>query len=343
MYFSATVSWRNTIDISSPNADKVKIEALLNERESRWKLYQELELKVKELQAANAKHAQDFTSTNTTGAPDTEDGAWEVEQLPIMKSKSRGFVPVYIYGGNVPEFRKYSQANQDRFVMALLDASVKKKDKRNPGIMEKSRYFVDLAANDAVVFSNTLRLEREGNWSGLCIEPNPRYWYKLASKRSCVIVGTFVGGTEDGVEMNVNFPKQGDLGSLAGKATSGNQEKRNIVSISTLFKETNVPDTIDYFSLDVEGAESLVMSDFPFEKYKFKIMTLERPKDDLKDLLRNHGYKQIMKLTLWGETLWVNTNLIDLSEEEMVRMLDDICDEFPYRSMHNKTERYDDL
>ena len=98
-----------------------------------------------------------------------------------------------------------------------------------------------------------------------------------------------------------------------------------------------------YFSLDVEGAESLVMSDFPFEKYKFKIMTIERPTDDLKDLLRNHGYKQIMKLTLWGETLWVNTNLIDLSEEEMVRMLDDICDEFPYRSMHNKTERYDDL
>jgi len=43
----------------------------------------------------------------------------------------------------------------------------------------------------------------------------------------------------------------------------GGDTKRNVVSISTVFRETKVPSIIDYFSLDVEGAETFVMEKFP--------------------------------------------------------------------------------
>jgi len=43
----------------------------------------------------------------------------------------------------------------------------------------------------------------------------------------------------------------------------GADAKRNVVSISTVFRETMVPSIIDYFSLDVEGAETFIMEKFP--------------------------------------------------------------------------------
>jgi RNPHF zinc finger len=74
----------------------------------------------------------------------------------------------------------HSQARQDELVVALLG------NKTNG-------YFIDLAANDAVQLSNTYALERYYHWKGVCIEPNPMYWYNLTAFRTCVIIGAVVG------------------------------------------------------------------------------------------------------------------------------------------------------
>jgi len=47
--------------------------------------------------------------------------------------------------------------------------------------------------------------------------------------------------------------------------------KRNLVSIHTVFRNTNVPSKIDYFSLDVEGAESIVVANFPWKSYSLPV------------------------------------------------------------------------
>ena len=68
------------------------------------------------------------------------------------------------------------------------------------------------------------------------------------------------------------------------------------------------PKVLDYFSLDVEGAESFIMMGFPFERYQFRIMTVERPKQDLVDLLYSHGYRYVAAFNEWGdETLFVHS------------------------------------
>jgi hypothetical protein len=87
-------------------------------------------------------------------------------------------------------------------------------------------------------------------------------------------------------------------------------EKRYTISLQSLFQEFQVPSTIDYMSLDVEGAEELVMEHFPFQLYTIRFMTLERPKPALQKILKSNGYQFVMMLVYWGETLWVHESVL---------------------------------
>ena len=51
------------------------------------------------------------------------------------------------------------------------------------------------------------------------------------------------------------------------------------------FEKANAPKVIDYLSLDVEGAELEVLKNFPFKKYKFLSMKIERPSKELNKIL----------------------------------------------------------
>jgi len=77
----------------------------------------------------------------------------------IQKDDS-GWSSIDVYYGEPLETANqqyFAQVHQDEAILDLLG---------------NSGYFVDLAANDAKEFSNTLALEKAG-WNGLCIEPNP--------------------------------------------------------------------------------------------------------------------------------------------------------------------------
>lgn len=247
---------------------------------------------------------------------------WEIKPLTIMKSRSQGFRPVYIYSNVTPDHMgQYSQEKQDQIILALTKAN---DDKANLSPRVEPHFFVDLAANDALVLSNTFVLEKNG-WEGVCIEANPEYWYRLAIFRTCTIIGAAVGGKPEDDGLEVNFALKGVFGGVVGHDTDNNEDnsanvvqvKRNLVSIFTIFNQTNVPRVIDYLSLDVEGAESLVMEHFPWSDYSFKFLTIERPKDDLKEKLKLNGYKMVLVLTLYGETLWIHQPSVLLPLEEI--------------------------
>lgn len=59
------------------------------------------------------------------------------------------------------------------------------------------------------------------------------------------------------------------------------------------------------------------MSTFPFNEYKIKILTIERPSSELKTLLQNNNYELSCTISDHGETLWVyvpTKDSLDLSE-----------------------------
>ena len=256
---------------------------------------------------------------NDVVADDLDYNSHSSDVRPIMtRNKDDGFKPVYdVYNTSPPEVDGRSQARQDAYIKALAAAEDKNLQLTKP----VKRFFVDLAANDATHINNSYQLEKLG-WDGLCIEPNPIYWFKLAAFRKCTIVGAFVGGKqdEDGRQIEVRL-STGVYGGIVEEgmdnANKGADEKRNLVSIVTVFEEANVPHVIDYFSLDVEGAETIVMKDFPFDKYIFKFLTIERPKAELIDILQSQGYRLVKTITKWGETLWVHDESVALSKEEI--------------------------
>lgn len=90
------------------------------------------------------------------------------------------------------------------------------------------------------------------------------------------------------------------------KEPNAELEDRYTAPLVQVLKQFNVPTEIDYLSLDVEGAEYLIMKDFPFESYHIKIMTVERPSKELRKLLEEKGFLFLKDLAWWGETLWAH-------------------------------------
>ena len=83
------------------------------------------------------------------------------------------------------------------------------------------------------------------------------------------------------------------------------------VSTTSLAKElddANAPTLIDFLSLDVEGAEWLVLKDFPFDRYKFQCIAIERPNTDLDLLLDENGYRQVKHMNF--DVVYVHSDFI---------------------------------
>jgi FkbM family methyltransferase len=203
----------------------------------------------------------------------------------------------------------FSQARQDEAIASLLH------QKRNG-------YFVDLAANDATILSNTYSLERNLQWSGLCIEPNPLYWANL-TYRDCQVVAAIVG-SQRMEEVFFRF-NAGDHSGIAGEGFDNGKhlqrqsEPKYTVTLHEILKRFQAPQKIDYLSLDVEGAEEFILKNFPLNDYQISLMTVERPKDSLRALLQAHGFQFVKRLSRWGETLWAHESVypsLDLTHLE---------------------------
>jgi hypothetical protein len=206
----------------------------------------------------------------------------------------------------------FSQARQEEAILRLL--SSKGSSASAAENKYKGGFFVDLAANDATLFSNTYILERDYNWKGLCIEPNPLYWYNLTHYRpNCQLVGAVVGAQR--MEKIDFLFSAGDHGGIVGDKFDNRNKKRKThveytVTLLEILERHNTPKVIDYLSLDVEGAEEFIMQNFPLANYKIRAMTIERPKDGLRKILEQHGYQQVMRLSRWGETLWAHQEFL---------------------------------
>lgn len=186
----------------------------------------------------------------------------------------------------------HGQCEQDCIVHALLGE-------------KEGGYFIDLAANDAIVLSNTRALERDHGWNGLCIEPNPAYHAGLLEYRNCTVVGMAVSDAIAEAWFDFTFDaklgKAAYTGAVFGSVvTSKNSSKRPettrqvwLMPIGPILAAHAAPATIDFMSLDVEGSEFNVMSAFPFERHNITLLLIEKSKSrphKLIDLLQDHGY-----------------------------------------------------
>lgn len=189
-------------------------------------------------------------------------------------------------------------------------------------------YFVDLAANRPILGSNTRALERDFGWRGVCIEADPEHRLALLEERSCVVVGAAISD----VPSTVGFAHRGHLGlgGLVLPGTVNQNHTRGVTRVHTValgqvLGEVGAPATLDYLSLDVEGAEDIVMRSFPFAAYTVRTMTIERPSEALKYMLTSRGYRFLCG----GSTdeCWVHAKTMLPVPEERMHAVRSFCSE----------------
>jgi hypothetical protein len=171
-------------------------------------------------------------------------------------------------------------------------------------------YFVDLAANDWRAKSNSYSLERYDGWQGLCIEANDEYWHGHLN-RTCELVSAVVSDRRDQI---IQFVRQGVFGGIVApgtdrqnaNATTADIREYYSVDIAEIFRYVQAPKVIEYFSLDVEGAESLIFPYLPFNTHTIYSITIERPRTDVLEVLKNEGYVEVGILGNFGDTMYLN-------------------------------------
>ena len=164
---------------------------------------------------------------------------------------------------------------------------------------KRDGFFVDLAAANGYNHSNTYALEEYYGWGGICIEPNPKFYNKL-EKRKCIIEKCVVSDTESYVKFRVD---NNYCGGIVADDTDNNQnnfrrrafQRAEIVEMKAntlinILDKNKAPKNINYFSLDVEGAEERILSTFEFDKYTFDCMTVERPTSKCNEILFANDY-----------------------------------------------------
>ena len=178
-----------------------------------------------------------------------------------------------------------SQKGQDRWVLETL------RGKRNG-------FFVDLAASDGVTFNNTWVMEKKYDWTGIAIEANPYFYPRLERSRSCCTLELAVDCEAGSVPFRIDV---GGLGGIVADDTenrpaeSTHHQQAEIVDIAAktlteILAEQDAPSTMDYLSLDVEGAELRVLQGLDFSNYTFLCLTVEQPNEEVKTLLSENGY-----------------------------------------------------
>lgn len=169
---------------------------------------------------------------------------------------------------------------------------------------KRGGYFVELAASDGIVSSNTLTLEKFFNWKGICIEPNPIFFEQLTKNRKNAInLNVCIDGENHEVEFRYDNRFRGGIidddtdNNFKYRAEQiENAYKNNkVITLQTktleqILDDCNAPKVIDFLSLDIEGAETRCMRNFPFDKYTFLAMVIERPTEELNRILFENGY-----------------------------------------------------
>lgn len=165
-------------------------------------------------------------------------------------------------------------------------------------------FFVEFGATDGVLLSNTLLLETDFGWNGICAEPNPAFLRKLRRNRSCIVAPDCIMGQSG---RTVEFILADEFGGVAEFADvdqhaarrAAFRENDNVVTLQSIslddfLKKHDAPRTIDYLSIDTEGSEYDILSAFPFEDWDIRLVTVEHNftpiRQEIRALMEQHGY-----------------------------------------------------
>lgn len=191
---------------------------------------------------------------------------------------------------------------------------------------KKVPFFIEAGALDGETISNTLYFEIKYNWTGLLVEPNPKYLSSLIRKRrntwilpyclspikAPIVVDFDAIGEYGGIINNKNGLRRlpGNINSNNSLGYLGPSWRKTIkvqcFPVYSVLRALNLP-SIDYFSLDIEGAEYQVLNTIPLQMSRIKLFGIETAhagnifdgtEKDISNLLYANGYEYVARSKL---------------------------------------------
>lgn len=154
--------------------------------------------------------------------------------------------------------------------------------------------------------SNCLTLEKHFGWTGVCIEPHSQSFNELLTTKRQTPVNKCLYSYNGEINFYECYDKQERLyyEQLSGVPNSiepwwidtvkeyGTLVKKECITLEQIIIDYNLPDTIDFLQMDIEGSELEVLTSFPFDNYKFLAMAIESG-DRYKELLNKNNYSMV--------------------------------------------------
>ena len=215
--------------------------------------------------------------------------------------------------GKVPGSYSWSQAGQDKVIDKLLQE-------------KQDGFFVEIGGYDGELHSNSMFFERNRNWRGLLVEANPyTYQQMLRRDRRCAMVNSCISSTKNEME----FKLGGGLTSAVETASAAHLKRIDsdaktygtnaqwqghgqvvqvqCTTLDSLLKRLSVQH-VDYFSLDVEGAEMLILNSIDWSKIKIDVMTIETQehREEINKLMTAQGFYRIEPRKLAFDDIFVH-------------------------------------
>jgi FkbM family methyltransferase len=179
--------------------------------------------------------------------------------------------------------------------------------------------FLEVGGADGITNSNTYAFEVDKSWSGILIEASPSAFLLMSQraerKHSVKVHGGVADSEGNATFIDISGP-QAQLSCIKEFASPGHLERiRQEMTANGLGKRTDVqvlikPVTqwlvahnifhVNFFSLDVEGAELLVLKTIDFERITIDVITVEINEhvNEIIALLKEKGFRVHKQLTL---------------------------------------------
>jgi FkbM family methyltransferase len=167
-------------------------------------------------------------------------------------------------------------------------------------------YFIEFGATNGLELSNTHLLEKEFGWTGILAEPAKTWYEDLYKNRSCNIETQCVW-SKSGETLSFHESDNAVL-STANSLREINDHNKNdrlagkqydvqTISLEDLLKKYSAPKKIDYLSIDTEGSEYEILSNFNFDSYDIRAITCEHnympEREQIYKLLTSKGYFRV--------------------------------------------------
>lgn len=153
-------------------------------------------------------------------------------------------------------------------------------------------FFVDLGAMGGIKDSNTYALEKDYNWTGICVEKNIDHFESLITARTSRNILTTV----------YNYSGQCIVDEYGKIVIDGTGTTVDCRTFDDIMMENGYTGLIDYMSVNLGGREEEVILSIDLTKYEFQLITVQvnrhktphKHVDDSFLYLLNNGYERMV-------------------------------------------------